>query len=183
MNATMFDKMQRSFAQRLRRLEQLPFHPKSGNFSVDEVAGTIEGLIDGSEDITDLIVYHIPQNDRRLREIMVSINHVLADVPSALLFGSPNPTDECRMARYELVALLMVNSGFLVELLDDAARFQPVRFRPVSNFFQARQVAQLNEQKISVLARRLLSFYGPITNVRALPIASCATTWPGAFRA
>lgn len=166
MNATMFDKMQRSFAQRLRRLEQLPFHPKSGNFRVDEVADTIEGLIDDSEDITDLIVHHIPQNDRRLREIMVSINHVLADVPSALLFGSPNPTDECRMARYELVALLMVNSGFLVELLDDAARFQPVRFWPVSNFFQARQVAQLNEQKISILARRLLSFYGPITNVR-----------------
>ena len=91
MNATMFDKMQRSFAQRLRRLEQLSFHPKSCNFSVDEVAGTIEGLIDGSEDITDLIVHHIPQNDRRLREIMVSINHVLADVPrTSVRFPQPD---------------------------------------------------------------------------------------------
>ncbi len=166
MNATMFEAMQRSFAQRLRRLEDLPFHPKSGHFSVDEVAGAIEGLIDGSENITELIVHHIPQSDRRLREIMVSINHVLADLPSALLFGSPNPTDECRIARYELVALLMVNSGFLVELLDDTARFQPKRFTPASSFFQSRQVEHLNEQKISCLARRLLSYWGPITNVR-----------------
>lgn len=166
MNAVMFEKMQRSFAQRLRRLGDLPYHPKSGNFSVDEVAGTIDSLVDGNEDITDIIVHHIPQNDRRLREVMVSINHVLADVPSALLFGSPNPTDQCRIARYELVALLMVNSGFLVELLDDTARFQTVRFTPASNFFQARQVAQLNEQKISCMARRLLCFYGPITSER-----------------
>ena len=144
MNAIMFEKMQRSFAQRLRRLGELPFHPRSGNFSVDEVASAIEGLIDGHENLTDIVVHHIPQGDRRLREVMVSTNHVLADVPSALLFGSPNPTDECRIARYKLIALLMVNSGFLVELLDDAARFQPVRFTPVSNFFQARQVAQLN---------------------------------------
>ena len=166
MDANMFEKMQRSFAQRLRRLGDLPYHPKSGQFSVDELAGTIEGLVDGNEDVADIIVHHIPQNDRRLREVMVSINHVLADVPSALLFGSPNPTDQCRVARYELVAALMVNSGFLVEFLDDATRFQTVRFTPTSNFFQARQVTQLNEQKISCLARRLLSFYGPITNVR-----------------
>ena len=156
--------MQRSFAQRLRRLEELPFHPKSGHFSVDEVAGIIEGLIDGSENIAELIVHHIPRNDRRLREIMVSMNHVLADLPSALLFGSPNPTDECRIARYELVALLMFNSGFLVELLDDAARFQPKRFTPASSFFQSRQVEHLNEQKISCLARRLLSYWGPVTH-------------------
>jgi len=63
--------------------------PKGGIFNVDEIATAIEGQIDGTEDTTNIIVRHIPQNDRRLREVMVSINHVLADVPSPLLFGQP----------------------------------------------------------------------------------------------
>ena len=87
MNATMFGNMQNRFAQRLRRLQDLPYHPKSGRFNVDDLAAEIAVQVDGSEDTSDIIVRHIPANERKLREVMVGINHVLADCPSALLFG------------------------------------------------------------------------------------------------
>ena len=42
----------------------------------------------------------------------------------------------------------------------------PYASGPFPILFRHGKLSQLNEQKISVLARRLLSFYGPITNVR-----------------
>jgi hypothetical protein len=166
MDATMFATMQSRFAQRLRRLQDLPFHPKSGIFNVDEVAADIEAQVDGTEDTTDIIVRHIPKNDRRLREVMGSINHVLFDCPSALLFGQPYTSDDQRVARYELIAVLMVQCGFVIQLLDDNRRFDKRQFPPTSNFFRTRNVAQINEQFISCFARRLVCFYGTITDVR-----------------
>jgi hypothetical protein len=169
MNATMFDTMRNRFAQRLCRLREADFHPKSGVFNVDELAAEIEGKVDGTEDTTDIIVRHIPREDRRLREVMVSINHVLADCPSPLLFGDTFTSDDIRVARYELIAALMTQSGFLTRLLADSTplnRFERWKFPPASAFFSARRVAHLNEQFISCFARRLVCFYGAITDVR-----------------
>jgi hypothetical protein len=166
MNATVFATWQRSFAQRLRRLQDLPLHPKSDVFDVDQLADEIEAQLDGTEDVTDYIVTHIPMEDRRLREVMVSINHALADCPSPILFGLPFGSDDQRVARYELLGVLMVRSGFPTELLDDGRRFEKWRFPPTSAFFRGRNVQQINEQFISCWARRLVCFYGVITNVR-----------------
>jgi hypothetical protein len=166
MDATIFGIMQSRFAQRLRRLQDLPYHPKSGRFDIDELASQIANQVDGSEDTTDIMVRRIPANDRRLREVMVGINHILADCPSALLFGEGSPPDDMRMARYELLAILMVQSGFTTQLLNDNDRFEQRRFDSTSNFFASRQVTQINEQFISCFARRLVTFYGVITDVR-----------------
>ena len=167
MNATMFSTMQNHFAQRLVRLREQPFHPKSGAFNVDELAAAIDAQVDGTEDITDIIVRHIPRDDRRLREVMAATNHVLADCPSALLFGQPSSPDLVRFARYELIAVMMVKSGFVTQLLDDNSRFERWRFAPTSSFFSTRHITQINEQFVSCFARRLVCFYGFITNVRA----------------
>lgn len=166
MNATMFGTLQNRFAQRLRRLQDLPYHPRSGRFDVDDLANQVAAQVDGSEDTSDIIVPHIPANDRRLREVKASINHVLADCPSALLFGEGNPPDDMRVARYELLAVLMVQSGFTPQLLDDNDRFERRRFRPTSNFFATRHITQINEQFISCFARRLVTYHGIITDVR-----------------
>lgn len=169
MNIAMFDTMQNRFAQRLCRLHDADFHPKSGVFNVDELAAEIEGEVDATEATTDIIVRHIPREDRRLREVMVSINHVLADCPSPLLFGNSFTSDNIRVARYELIAVLMTQSGFTTRLLADNTpvnRFERWKFQPTSTFFSSRRVTQLNEQFISCFARRLVCFYGVITDVR-----------------
>ncbi len=167
MNATMFDTMQNCFAQRLRRLQDLPYHPKSGRFNVDALAAEIAAQVDGSEDTSDIIVRHIPANERKLRQVMGTINHVLYNCPSGLLFGEGGTQpDDIRVARYELLAVLMVQSGFTTQLLDDNRRFQKYRFPPTSNFFATRHIRQINEQFISCFARRLVTFYGIITDVR-----------------
>lgn len=166
MNAAMFVTMQNQFAQRLVRLQEQPFHSKAGIFNVDELATVIEHQVDGSEDINDIIVSRIPHDDRRLREVMAATNHVLADCPSGLLFGGPFTSDDVRIARYELLAVMMVQSGFMTQLLDDNNRFERWRFAPGSHFFSALHVRQANEQFISCFARRLVCFYGCITDVR-----------------
>ena len=166
MNATMFATMQNRFAHRLLRLQDQPFHPRSGTFDIDELAAAIDSQVDGTEDTTGIIVRQIPQDDRRLREVMVSTNHVLADCPSALLFGQPPPSDAIRYARYEVIAVLMVQSGFVTQLLDDNRRYRTVCFAPTSAFFSSRNVTQINEQFVSVFARRLVCFYGRITDVQ-----------------
>jgi len=161
-----FSAMQKGFAQRLVRLMQIPSEYKRGDFDIDQMANVIEELVDGTEDTSSLIVSHIPKEDRRLREVMVSINHPLADCPSTLLFGDTFSSDDQRVARYELLAVLMVTSGFPTDLLDDGARFERWRFPPVSEFFKSKKVQQINEQFISCWARRLLCFFGVITNVK-----------------
>src|SRR5262249_33183972 len=119
-----FNTMRTSFAQRLVRLIQIPSEYKRGDFDIDQMANVIEEMIDGTEDTSSLIVNHIPKEDRRLREVMVSINHPLADCPSPLLFGDTFRSDDQRVARYELLCVLMVQSGFPVDLLDDGVRFE-----------------------------------------------------------
>src|SRR5207248_5766207 len=84
-----FETIQKKFAQRLRRLIQLPNQVKGRNFDIDAVIQAIETVTDGTEDLTGLIVETIPSHDRRLRECMVTQGHVLADVPSQALFGEP----------------------------------------------------------------------------------------------
>ncbi|HKI32484.1 MAG TPA: hypothetical protein VKA46_11490 [Gemmataceae bacterium] len=168
MTQSEFDTIQEKFAQRLLRLIQLPNRVKGRTLDVDAVAHAIETVTDGTEDTTGIIVTQIPSNDRRLRECMVAQGHVLADVPSQGLFGEPFASDVQRVSRYELVAALMVASGFPAELLDDGSRFERWRFPPTSNFFKIRKVVQLNEQFISCWARRLLCFFGEITNVRVV---------------
>jgi hypothetical protein len=161
-----FDTMQTSFAQRLVRLIQVPSEYKSGEFEIDQMANVIEEMIDGTEDTSSLIVNHIPKEDRRLREVMVSINHPLADCPSPQLFGDTFSSDDQRLARYELLCVLMVQSRFPVDLLDDGVRFERWQFAPTSEFFKSRKVKQLNEQFCSCWARRLLSYFGSIANVK-----------------
>lgn len=168
MNAAMFATMHTRFAQRLRRLQDQPFHPKSGVFDIDQLAAEVEAAVDGSEDVSDIIVRSIPAEDRRLREVMVNMNHVLGDLPSPLLFAAPYTTDDIRVARYELIAALMVQSGFTTRLLADHTRnnrFDRWRFTPTSTIFATRHVTQENEQFISCFARRLVCFYGRITHV------------------
>src|SRR5271165_1827873 len=117
MNKTQFDTAQKTFAQRLRRLLELPNRAKGRTIDVDAVAGAIETLTDGTEDTTGIIVTRIPADDRRLREVMVAQNHVLGNIPAPALFGEPFANDTQRLGRYELIAALMVNSGFPAELL------------------------------------------------------------------
>ena len=171
MNATMFTTMQDRFARFLIRLRDQPFHPKSGVFNIDELVATIESEVDGTENVDDMIVRHIPRDNRVLRDVMEATNHALTDCPSPLLFGAPfsaDPTssDLVRVARYELIGALMVKAGFTTRLLDDNRRFERWRFAPTSNFFRTRHVAQANEQFISCFAHRLVCFYGVITDVR-----------------
>ena len=169
MNKTQFDTAQKTFAQRLRRLLELPNRAKGRTIDVDAVAGAIETLTDGTEDTTGIIVTRIPADDRRLREVMVAQNHVLGNIPAPALFGEPFANDTQRLGRYELIAALMVNSGFPAELLvDDGTRFARWRFTPTSSFFRTREVVNLNEQFISCWARRLLSFFGEIASVRVV---------------
>jgi hypothetical protein len=169
MNQTQFDTAQKKFAQRLRRLLGLPNRVKGRNIDIDAVAATIETLTDGTENTTGIIVTRIPADDRRLREVMVAQNHVLGNIPSPALFGEPFANDIQRLGRYELVAAMMVNSGFPGELLvDDATRFAKVRLQSTSSFFRTRGAANLNEQFIACWARRLLCFFGEITSVRVV---------------
>jgi len=166
MDSNMFATMQNRFATLLCRLQSQPLHPRSGDFDVDELLEAVTSQVDGTEDTSVIVVRHIPQNDRRLREVMGNTNHVLADCPSPLLFGLPFTADNVRIARYELIAALMVESGCTVELLDDNRRFERWQFAPKSNFFATRQVTQINEQFVTCFARRLVCFYGVITDVR-----------------
>jgi len=161
-----FNTMRTSFAQRLVRLIQIPSEYKSGDFDIDQMANVIEEMLDSTEETSSLIVTTIPKEDRRLREVMVSINHPLADCPSPLLFGDTFSSDDQRVARYELLCVFMVQSGFPVDLLDDGVRFERWQFAPTSEFFQSRKVKQLNEQFCSCWARRLLSYFGSIANVK-----------------
>jgi hypothetical protein len=166
MNPTLFATWQHNIGQRLRRLQDLPLYPKCEVFDIDQLGAEIEAQVDGTEDISDYIVTQIPVEDRRLREVMVSTNHALADCPSPILFGLPFSSDNQRMARYELLGVVMVQSGFPLDLLDDGRRFEKYRFSPVSDFFRGRNVLQINEQHVSCWIRRMVCFYGPITNVR-----------------
>jgi len=166
MNEPDFTAMQTSFAQRLVRLIEIPSEYKSGSFDIDQVANVIEELVDGTEDTSRLIVTNIPKEDRRLREVMVANHHPLADCPSPLLFGDTFGSDDQRVSRYELLAVLMVTSGFPTDLLDDGARFERWQFLPTSEFFKAKQIKQINEQFISCWSRRMLCYYGSIANVR-----------------
>ena len=168
MNQAEFDAAQEKFAQRLRRLLELPNRVKGRRLDIDAVAAAIETLVDGTEDTTGIVVTLIPADDRRLREVMVAQDHILADIPAQVLFGEPFNNDVQRVGRYELIAALMVSSGFPVELLDDATRFERWRFTPVSNFFRSRGIASLNEQFVSCWARRLCCYYGEIPNVRVV---------------
>jgi len=165
MNEKEFNETQKKFAQHLLRLMQIPSQYKSGNFDLDKMADVIEQMIDGTEDISNLIITHLPANDRRLRERMAALNHPLADCPSPILWGDTFATDEIRMKRYELLSILMIRSGFPKGLLDDGSRFERWRFAPVSNFFKSQKVMQLNEQFTSCWARRLLCYYGQIRDV------------------
>jgi hypothetical protein len=166
MNEQDFNQIQKKFAQRLVRLIQIPAPYKGGNFDLDKMAGVIEQLSDGTEDFRGLIVTHLPVSDRRLRERMVALNHPLADCPSPVLWGDTFASDEIRVKRYELLSILMVRSGFPRELLDDGVRFAKWRFAPMSSFFKAQNVRQLNEQFTSCWGRRLLCYYGQIQDVK-----------------
>lgn len=161
-----FIEMQKKFAQRLVRLMQIPAQYKVGNFDLDKMADVIDQMVDGTEDISSLIVTHLPVNDRRLRERMVNLNHPLADCPSPILWGDTFGSDEIRVKRYELLSILMVKSGFPKALLDDGVRFEKWRFTPVSAFFKAQDMRELNEQFTSCWARRLLCYYGQIQDVK-----------------
>ena len=61
---------------------------------------------------------------------------------------------------------MMSSNGFPKELLDDGVRFERWQFAPVSAFFKALEVAQLNEQFCSRWARRMLCYYGQIQDVK-----------------
>jgi hypothetical protein len=165
-NENEFGQVQKKFAQRLVRLRQIPSKYKVGNFDPDKMADVIERMVDGSEDISGMIVTKLPANDRRLRERMVALNHPLADCPSPVLWGDTFGSDEIRVKRYELLAILMVKSGFPKDLLDDGVRFERWQFAPTSNFFKALKVTQLNEQFTSCWGRRLLCYYGEIQDVK-----------------
>ena len=163
-----FDVIQNKFVQRLRRLLQLPNRVKGRTLDIDAVVRLIESATDSLDETAGILVQHIPSNDRRLRECMLAQGHVLADLPSQGLFGEPFTSDDQRVNRYEVVAALMVSSGFPAELLDDCSRFARWRFPPTSKFFKSRQIAHLNEQFISCSARRLVCFFGEIHNVRVV---------------
>ena len=160
-----FKEMQKSFARRLVRLKQIPAEYKSRDFDVDQLANVIEELVDGTEDISSLIVTHIPANDRRLRENMVNTNHPLADCPSPLLWGNTFSSDHQRVRRYEVLSILMVQSCFPKDMLDDGVRFERWQFAD-SEFFKRMKVQQLNEAFSACWARRLLCYYGVITDVQ-----------------
>ena len=161
-----FLEMQKKFAQRLVRLMQIPAQYKTANFDMDKMADVLEQMVDGTEDVSKMIVTHLPANDRRMRERMVAMNHPLADCPSSILWGDTFGSDEIRVKRYELLCILMVKCGFPKELLDDGVRFARWQFAPVSAFFKARDMKQLNEQFCSCWARRMLCYYGPIQDVK-----------------
>jgi hypothetical protein len=166
MNEKEFGETQKKFAQRLVRLRQIPPKYKVGKFDLDKMADVIERMVDGSEDTSGMIVTKLPANDRRLRERMVALNHPLADCPSPILWGDTFASDEIRVRRYEMLAILKVKSGFPKELLDDGVRFERWQFATTSNFFKALEVKQLNEQFISCWGRRLLCYYGEIQDVK-----------------
>jgi hypothetical protein len=135
-----------------------------------QVSGDIDGIVkrvglsvDGEEDLKPFLVTHIDRDDRRLLQNMEG--HVLQYVPSAL-FGRESESDAERKARYELIAALMVNSGFPAGLLNSSRRWQKWRFESMSAFFQIRDMNHLNEQCISCWARRLLCFFGCIQKVK-----------------
>lgn len=161
-----FGDAQQKFAQHLRRLLELPNREKGRKLDIDAALQEIKAAVDGSEDLTGLIVTQIPARDRRLRECMAAKKHPLADVPSRVLFGEPYRTDDERVARYELIAALMTDSGFPCKLLDDSGRFGKWRFATKSAYFQSRGTAQMNEQLIACWARRLVAPYGEIPDVR-----------------
>ena len=123
-----FLEMQKKFAQRLVRLMQIPAKYKTANFDMDKMADVLEQMVDGTEDVSKMIVTHLPANDRRMRERMVAMNHPLADCPSSILWGDTFGSDEIRVKRYELLCILMVKCGFPKELLDDGVRFARWQF-------------------------------------------------------
>ena len=165
MNEYEFATAQLSFAHRLRRLIQLPVRIKGGNFSVDDIVRVIAGQVDGTEAVAGLVVSRIARDDRRILDNMRAAGHVLTNVPSDLLYGTPFGSDLQRVRRYELIAALLVSSGFPIQLLD-GEQWRGSQFAPSAEFFRCRDNERLNEQFISLWARRLLCFYGEITDVR-----------------
>lgn len=172
-----FARAPNKFVQRLRRLLELPRRYGEGefdddgdfniggDFNVDRVVVAIEGVVDLTEEINGFMVDYIPREDRRLRERMKAMGHPLYDVPEAPLIGKHWDTDDQRQKRYELVAALMVNSGFPPRLLDNESGRYRFTTHETTEFFRARGVRHLNEDSISGWARRLLCFYREITNV------------------
>ena len=104
MNEYEFATAQLSFAHRLRRLIQLPVRIKGGNFSVDDIVRVIAGQVDGTEAVAGLVVSRIARDDRRILDNMRAAGHVLTNVPSDLLYGTPFGSDLQRVRRYELIA-------------------------------------------------------------------------------
>jgi hypothetical protein len=153
---TEFLTVQLAFAQRLVRLANSP--TRGGAFAVDAELAAVEGAVNGSENVSTVLAPPLPATDPRIRERMAQVGHVLADLPSAALFGAPEPSVLQRRRRYELVAALACSSGLPDSLLD-GDRHAGCRFDTSSEYFHSRCVPTLNEQYITVWCRRLLAPY------------------------
>jgi hypothetical protein len=169
MNAQEFAVAQHAFASRLARLKEL--RPSVVSDDIDVWIKQVSSVITGDEETAPFLVTHIEKNNRKLLDNMR--RHVLENVPSDALFSQPydwnkDQSDKERTGRYELVGGLMVESGFPAKLLYSGRRWEEWRFKASSTFFRARAMPNLNEQCIASWARRLLCFYGPISDVRVL---------------
>jgi len=145
-----------AFARRLVRLRVSP--TRSGMFLVEPELAAVEGAVTDSENVNRVLVTTLPTNDARIRSYMEGVGHVLADLPSAVLFGSKVPNPVQRQRRYELVAALASSSG-LPSCLLDGDKYADDQFAAQSDYFQSRDMLSLNEQYITIWCRRLLAPY------------------------